>query len=67
MTFAEGLQCEDTSIRMALELPYSNGVTEGHVNRLKMIRCTAYGRASFELLRWRVLAAAWPVLPKHGR
>jgi transposase len=56
--FAEGLQREELIIRAALEQPYSNGVTEGHVNRLKMIKRTAYGRASFELLRRRVLAAA---------
>jgi hypothetical protein len=49
---------EEPIIRAALELPYSNGVTEGQVNRLKMIKRTAYGRASFELLRGRVLAAA---------
>jgi transposase len=58
MTFADGLQREEPIIRAAIELPYSNGVTEGHVNRLKMIKRTAYGRASFELLRRRVLAAA---------
>jgi len=54
--FAEGLRREEPIIRAAVELPYSNGVTEGHVNRLKMIKRTAYGRASFELLRRRVLA-----------
>ena len=56
MTFAEGLQREEPIIRAALELPYSNGVTEGQVHRLKMIKCTAYGWASFELLRRRVRA-----------
>jgi transposase len=35
---------------------WSNGITEGHVNRLKMIKRTAYGRASFGLLHQRVLA-----------
>jgi transposase len=55
-TFAEGLEREEGVIRAAVELPYSNGVTEGHVHRLKMIKRTAYGRASFGLLRQRVLA-----------
>jgi transposase len=58
VTFAEGLQREAPIIRAAIELPYSNGVAEGQVNRLKMIKRTAFGRASFELLRRRVLAAA---------
>jgi transposase len=57
-SFAEGLQREVEIIRAAVESPYSNGVTEGQVNRLKTIKRTAYGRASFELLRRRVLAAA---------
>lgn len=39
-----------------LTLEWSNGITEGHVNRLKTIKRTAYGRASFTLLRQRVLA-----------
>lgn len=56
-SFAAGLAREEAIIRAALELPYSNGVTEGHVNRLKMIKRQMYGRASFELLRQRVLAA----------
>lgn len=55
-TFADGLQREVDCIHAALELPFSNGVTEGHVHRLKMIKRTAYGRASFRLLRQRVLA-----------
>jgi transposase len=58
VTFAEGLQREEPVIRAAIELPYSNGVAEGQVNRLKMVKRTAFGRASFELLRRRVLAAA---------
>jgi transposase len=58
VTFAEGLQREEPVIRAAIELPYSNGVAEGQVNRLKMVKRTAFGRASFELLRRHVLAAA---------
>jgi transposase len=55
--FATGLKREEASIEAALKYTYSNGVAEGHVNRLKMIKRTMYGRASFELLRKRVLAA----------
>jgi transposase len=40
-----------------LSLPWSNGMVEGHVNRLKLIKRTMYGRASFELLRQKVLRA----------
>ncbi|MEO8397475.1 MAG: ISL3 family transposase [Chloroflexota bacterium] len=57
-SFAEGLLRDFPIIHAALELPYSNGLTEGHVNRLKTIKRMMYGRASFDVLRRRVLAAA---------
>lgn len=37
---------------------WSNGQTEGQVNRLKLIKRTMYGRANFDLLRQRVLRTA---------
>lgn len=57
-TFATGLKREQSAVEAALSLPYSNGQTEGQVNRLKMIKRQMYGRASFELLRRRFLGAA---------
>lgn len=58
VTFATGLQREVGNVRAAVELPYSNGVAEGNVTRLKQIRRAMYGRGNFDLLRIRVLAAA---------
>jgi transposase len=55
--FASGLQ-QDGAVRAALELPYSNGPTEGHVTRLKLLKRQMYGRAKLDLLRQRVLHAA---------
>jgi transposase len=57
-SFADGLQREFPIIYAALEFPYSNGVTEGNVNRLKFLKRQMFGRANFDLLRRRVLAAA---------
>jgi transposase len=54
--FAKGIVRDQDAVTAALQYAASNGITEGHVNRLKMIKRTAYGRASFELLRKRVLA-----------
>lgn len=54
-TFAHALRAEYPFIRAALEYEYSNGQTEGQVNRLKFIKRQMYGRASFELLRQKVL------------
>ncbi len=58
VTFAEGLERERVTVRAALEQPYSNGVAEGNVTRLKQIRRAMYGRGNFDLLRIRVLMAA---------
>lgn len=58
VTFANGLQREQALIQAALSLPFSNGVVEGHVTRLKQIRRAMYGRGSFDLLRRRVLIVA---------
>ena len=56
-SFAAGLERDGAAVRAALRLPYSNGQVEGQVNRLKLIKRMAYGRANFDLLRQRVLAA----------
>ncbi|MDQ3521342.1 MAG: ISL3 family transposase, partial [Gemmatimonadota bacterium] len=52
-TFAIGLRRERPAVEAALSLPYSNGQTEGQVNRLKLIKRSMCGRAGFELLRRR--------------
>jgi transposase len=56
VTFGHGLKRDKAAVQTGLALPYSQGVVEGHVNRLKLIKRTMYGRASFSLLRQRVLA-----------
>lgn len=53
--FAEGLKKDGIAVYEAIRQPWSNGPTEGHVNRLKFLKRQMYGRASFELLRLRVL------------
>ena len=37
--------------------PVGNGVVEGKVNKLKLLKRMGYGRAGFPLLRQRVLHA----------
>jgi hypothetical protein len=49
------LQDDLAAIQAGLTLPWSNGVTEGHVNRLKLFKRQAYGRAHVALLRQRML------------
>ena len=55
-TFATGLRRDQAAILAALTYEWSQGQVEGQVNRLKLIKRQAYGRAGFDLLRHRVLA-----------
>lgn len=54
-SFANGLLRDYQSIENAISLPWSNGPVEGNVNKLKTIKRQMYGRASFELLRKRLV------------
>jgi transposase len=53
--FAQGLLADKAAVSAALSREWSNGQTEGQVNRLKMVKRTGYGRAGFDLLRAWVL------------
>jgi transposase len=55
-TFATGIRRDQAAILAALTYEWSQGQVEGQVNRLKLIKRQAYGRAEFDLLRHRVLA-----------
>lgn len=52
--FAQGLRNDYEAVRAALTLSWSNGRTEGFVNRLKTLRRQTYGRAKLDLLRQRL-------------
>jgi hypothetical protein len=54
-SFAKGIQQDKAAVLAGLTLPWSNGTLEGHVNRLKLIKRSMYGRAKLPLLRQRVL------------
>jgi transposase len=56
-SFARGLRHDHDAVVNGLTLAWSSGVVEGNVNRLKMLKRQMYGRASFPLLRKRVLLA----------
>ena len=55
---ARGLQDDVVAITAGLTLKWSNGGTEGHSHRLKLMKRQGYGRAGFALLRQCVLHAA---------
>ena len=56
--FAAGVRRDYAAVRAGMTLAWSSGVVEGHINRLKMIKRTMFGRAKLDLLRQRVLYAA---------
>jgi transposase len=57
-SFAKGIQQDKAAVLAGLTLPWSNGPLEGHVNRLKLIKRSMYGRAKLRLLRQRVLRSS---------
>ncbi|MFF4429752.1 ISL3 family transposase [Streptomyces sp. NPDC001513] len=56
-TLAAGIDRDRDAVIAGLTLPWSSGVVEGHVNRIKMLKRQMFGRAGFDLLRKRVLLA----------
>ena len=56
--FAGKLRADQGAVQAGLTLRWSNGQTEGHVTKLKLIKRQGYGRAKVDLIRKRVLQAA---------
>jgi len=56
--YAKGLEQEWSSVKPAMDLPWSNARAEGHVNRIKLIKRSMYGRGKIDLLRLRANARA---------
>jgi transposase len=56
--FAVKLLQDTDAVVAAMTLPYSQGQTEGRVNKLKLVKRSMYGRGKFDLLRQRVLYEA---------
>jgi hypothetical protein len=53
--FARTLRQDLAAVRNAITKPWSNGQTEGQINRLKTLKRAMYGSAGVELLRARML------------
>ncbi len=54
-SFTNGIRRDYDAVLNGLTMPWSSGVVEGNVNRLKTLKRQMYGHASFKLLRQRVL------------
>ena len=55
--FVKGLRKDLEAVQNAVEMPWSNGPTEGHINRLKTFKRQMYGRGKLDLLRIRLLCS----------
>jgi transposase len=56
-SFVNGIRRDYVAVRAACSFFWSNGTTEGHVNRLKFLKRQMFGRAHLDLLRVKVLHA----------
>jgi transposase len=59
--FVNSLKKDLAAVTAGVTLPWSNGPTEGHINRLKQIKRQMYGRAKLDLLKRRIMRR--PVVP----
>ena len=50
-SFAKGISSDIEAVEAGLILPWSNGLVEGKINKLKSIKRSMYGRSAFPLLR----------------
>ena len=53
--FAKTIRQDLEAVRNAMSEPWSNGQTEGQINKLKTLKRAMYGRAGVELLRARMM------------
>ena len=56
-SFVNGIRRDYATVRATCSSEWSNGTTEGHVNRLKFLKRQMFGRAHLDLLRVKVLHA----------
>lgn len=55
IAFVDGLADDAGAVANGCSLPWSNGMVEGFVNKIKAIKRSSYGQAGFPLLQRRVL------------
>jgi len=55
LSFREGILRDKEAVQYAIMWPYSNGLAEGKINRLKLMKRMMDGRASFETLKKKVI------------
>ena len=54
-SFISGIKRDSEAVKSSIKYGFSNGLAEGTVNKIKVIKRIMYGRCSFEMLRKKVL------------
>lgn len=54
-SFVNGIKRDIDAVKNAIRFDYHNGLAEGSVNKLKVVKRIMYGRNSFELLKGKLL------------
>jgi transposase len=54
-TYLNGILKDIEAVKNAIIFPYSNGLAEGSVNKIKVIKRIMYGRNSFDFLKAKVM------------
>ena len=54
-SFTNGIRRDIHAVKKAIEMGYNNGLAEGSVNKLKVVKRIMFGRNSFELLKSKLL------------
>jgi transposase len=54
-TYISGLKSDLDAVKNGIQYKYNNGLAEGSVNKIKLIKRIMYGRNSFHLLKAKVL------------
>lgn len=54
-TYINGLKHDITAVKNGIDFKYNNGLAEGSVNKIKLIKRIMYGRNSFLLLKAKLL------------
>ena len=64
--FIKGINADLDAVKNSIRYDYNNGLAEGSVNKLKIIKRIMYGRCSFKLLRNKILQSRHKKGRKHA-
>lgn len=64
ISFTKGLEHDYDAVMNSIQLSYNNGLAEGKVNKLKVIKRIMYGRCGFNTLRNKVYILPKPFIKK---